>query len=151
MSAPRARSVPTRHAHRWRYRLRWALTGYSVVLILVLGWPTPTAPVVGTLGWANDLVRAAGAASWLDPQTMEFTANIALFVPFGLLLALVLRQGQWWVAMLGGFGVSMFAEVTQGLFLPGRSGTVSDVVANTTGTIIGTGIAVLLARRQPPL
>ena len=134
-------------ARRWRYRLRWALAGYSVVLALVLGWPTPTAPVVGTLGWANNLVRAVGASDRLHPQTIEFTANIALFVPFGLLLTLVLRHEQWWVAVLGGFGVSLFAEVSQALFLPGRSGTVSDVVANTAGTIIGTGIAVVHARK----
>jgi glycopeptide antibiotics resistance protein len=152
-TAPPSRSAYAHAMPDWtlthRHRLRWALAGYSAVLAYVLGWPTPTAPVVGTLGWVNDLVRLIGASDWADPPAIEFTANIALFVPFGLLLALVLRHGQWWVAVLGGFGVSLFAEVMQGLFLAGRSGTVSDVVANTAGTIIGAGIAVLLARRPP--
>ena len=138
-------------AHRYRRLLKWALAGYTAVLVLVLGWPTPTTPVVETLGWVNDIVARLSASAWVDPHAIEFTANIALFVPFGLLLSLVLRRGQGWVAVLAGFGFSLLAELTQGLFLPGRSGTLSDVIANTAGTVIGAGIAVLLTRRPPRL
>jgi len=133
-------------ALRDRRALRWALAGYTVVLAYVLGWPTPTPPVVGTLDVVVSQLNKLAAPAQVNPNAIEFVSNIALFVPFGLLLALVLRSGRWWVAILGGFGVSLVAEVGQGLWLPGRSGTVSDVIANTTGTIIGVGIAVLIGR-----
>jgi len=133
-------------ARRYRHALRWALAGYTVVLVLVLGWPTPTEPVLWTLGEVSGGVHDVGASAWVGAVDLEFAANTALFVPFGLLLALVLRRGRWWVAVLGGFGFSLLAEIAQGLLLQGRSGTLVDVVANTAGAVIGAGIAVLVTR-----
>ena len=130
-----------------RRALRWALAGYSVFVAVILGWRTPTTPVVDTLAVVSEQVRAIGAEAWLTDPRIEFLANVALFVPFGLLLAAVLRRDRWWWAVAGGFGYSLTAELLQWVFRPQRSGTVSDVVANTLGSLIGAGIAVLIVRR----
>jgi len=126
--------------------LRVALAAYTVVIALVLGWPTPTVPVVGTLELVSRWLREAGAPDWVGGSLLEFVCNIALFVPFGLLVALTLQRRPWWLAVLTGFTYSLVAELTQEFFLPHRSGTVSDVVANTTGTAIGVGAAWALLR-----
>jgi len=136
-------------AHRRRRALRSALAGYTVVLALVLGWPTPVdAPIAGTLRGVLGWLHARGVPAWVGYGEIEFAANIALFVPVGLLLTLVLRRGRWWVAVLGGCGLSLLTEVAQGSLRPQRFATVRDVVANTLGAVIGAGLAVLIARRQ---
>ncbi|MGV8965596.1 MAG: VanZ family protein [Cellulomonas sp.] len=127
--------------------LRWALAGYTVFVAVILGWRTPTTPVVDTLAVVSEQVRAIGAEGWLTDPRIEFLANIALFVPFGLLLAAVLRPTRWWWAVVAGFGYSLTAEIAQGIWRPQRSGTVSDVIANTLGALLGAGLAVLIARR----
>jgi len=126
--------------------LRVALAAYSVVVALVLGWPTPTVPVVGTLELVSRWLREAGAPDWVGGSLLEFVCNIALFVPFGALVALAVPRRPWWWAALTGFAFSLVAELTQEFFLPHRSGTVSDVVANTAGTAIGAGAAWALLR-----
>ena len=128
--------------------LRWALAGYTVFIAVILGWRTPTTPVVDTLAVVSEQVRAIGAEAWLTDPRVEFLANIALFVPFGLLLAAVLRPARWWWAVVAGLGYSLLAEVAQGVWRPQRSGTVSDVIANTLGSLVGAALAVLIARRR---
>lgn len=117
------------------------------MLALVLAWPTPTTPVMGTLTVVSGQMNELGASDRAQGSGLEFAANIALFVPFGLLLALVLPRQRWWLAVLGGLAVSSLAELVQEVFLPGRSGTVSDVVANTAGTVIGVGLSLAVAAR----
>ena len=126
--------------------VRVALAAYSVAVALVLGWPTPTVPVVGTLELVSRWLREAGAPDWVGGSLLEFVCNIALFVPFGALVALVAPRRPWWWAVLAGFTFSLVAELSQEFFLPHRSGTVSDVVANTAGTAIGAGAAWALVR-----
>ena len=121
--------------------MAWELAAYTTAMVLVLGWPTPTTPVVDTLAVVSHQVQAVGASGWLNDSQLEFLANIALFMPFGLLVTALLRRGSWWAAVLMGFGFSLTAELTQLLVLPQRSGTVSDVVANTLGTMLGAAIA----------
>jgi len=130
-----------------RRALTWALAAYTVVVAVVLGWRTPTTPVVDTLSVVSELVQAIGAEAWLTDPRIEFLANIALFVPFGLLLAAVLRPTRWWWAVVAGFGYSITAEIAQAIWRPQRSGTVSDVVANTLGTLLGAVVTALIARR----
>ena len=65
--------------------------------------------------------------------------NIILFTPLGALLALagVLRRWSW----LSGGVLSALIEGAQ-LFIPGRDASVDDVLTNTTGTILGSLVAV---------
>ena len=126
------------------------LVGYTAAVAFVLGWPTSVdAPIRGTIRHSLGRLHDLGLPTWVGYPEVELAANVALFVPFGLLLTLVLRRGRWWVAVLAGFGVSMLAEVAQKVLLPGRSGTPRDVLTNTVGTLIGAGIGALFALRRP--
>ncbi|HEY8717681.1 VanZ family protein [Pengzhenrongella sp.] len=135
--------------HLPRRGLAWALAGYAVVLTFVLGWPTPVdAPLHTTLLAALRWLHDQGLPSWIGYTEVEFSANISLFVPVGVLLTLALRREWWWVAVLAGFGFSTLAELAQGSLLPERFAMPRDVVANTLGTLLGSGLAVLISRRQ---
>ncbi len=72
----------------------------------------------------------------------ELLANIALFVPFGILLPLAFKA-KWWVTDLAGLGTTLTIELVQPLF--GRSCDIDDVIANTLGTVIGCAAAKLVS------
>jgi len=67
---------------------------------------------------------------------LEFTANIAMFVPFGILVPLAFARVPWFATLALGFATTLSIELVQST-LPSRFSTVSDVVANTLGTAIG--------------
>jgi len=118
---------------------------YLVALALIAFWPTPVDqgahdPLVSLLGW----LQRHGAPGWLSYNFVEFSANIALFVPVGLLGVILLGARHWWLAILAGFTASFCIELGQLLFLPARFATVNDVIANTLGTVIGTVLALML-------
>ena len=77
---------------------------------------------------------------------LEFVANIALFVPFGILVRLAFARPRWWAIALLGFASTVSIELIQ-LALPTRFSTVSDVVANTLGTLLGLLLVRLAFRR----
>ena len=99
-----------------------------------------------------DLVRTILA--WLNSHGIgltysvtEFLANIALFVPFGILVSLLWPRRSAWTVIALGLATSCAIELTQLLFLPHRVSDVRDLVANTLGTALGVGI-LLVARRR---
>lgn len=119
---------------------------YLVGLARVTLWPE-----FGT-GDAFDLVRTVLA--WLGSHGIaltysatEYTANIVLFVPFGVLVGLLTRLRPWTVVGLG-LATSTAIELTQLLFLPDRVADVRDLIANTLGTAVGAGILVVARRRS---
>ena len=61
---------------------------------------------------------------------MEFTANIAMFVPVGLLFLLLVGRRRWWLALAGGVALTCAIEFAQ-IFLPGRFSDVRDILANS--------------------
>lgn len=83
--------------------------------------------------------------AWITFDAVEFSANVLLFVPLGVLA--VAWRGRWWHGILLGLAVSAAIETTQLLFLPTRVADVRDVVANTLGAAVGVGIGALLSRR----
>ncbi len=99
-----------------------------------------------------DLVRTV--LGWIDsvgiPLTYsatEFLANIALFVPFGILVSLLRPRWPAWTVIALGLATSCAIELAQLLFLPHRVSDVRDLVANTLGTVVG--VAVVLVARRP--
>lgn len=81
------------------------------------------------------------------PQ-LEFSANVFLFVPFGVLVGVLFGRRRWAWAVALGCAASATIEGLQFALLPGRFGTVDDVIANTLGAIIGALIArAILTRR----
>lgn len=95
--------------------------------------------------WAGLL--SDGRLQWSETEVL---ANVALFVPVGFLLVLVLRR--WWPAVLVGVLGSLCIEVVQAAYLPLRVGTSADVVHNGYGVVIGALLAApyVLARRWAP-
>lgn len=68
----------------------------------------------------------------------DFIANLILFAPLGA--ALAIRQRSWKSAVIFGALFSAIIETTQYFFVPGRHASVTDVLANAAGVIIGYGI-----------
>jgi VanZ family protein len=100
-----------------------------------LSWPTHTEPT-----------------GKIDP--LEVIANVALFLPFGFLLHAkrMLRGRDYWtsaaVVLALGMLVSLSFESMQ-YFLPGRTSSLLDVLANASGTVLGIACQALWARLMP--
>ena len=94
--------------------------------------------------WAEALAGAPWTR-WITFDLLEFTANVALFAPAGVLGALWLGR-RWWLAIPLGLALSAAIETTQGLVLEGRLADVRDLVSNTVGTALG-ALAIAAARR----
>lgn len=132
-------------------RPQWLAVGavvYGLGLAVVGLWETPVDRNVAVLqlrpvAWA---VRVAE----LDPGTaydvIEFSANIVLFVPLGLLLLLIWPRARWWHATLFSAVTAGTIEILQELYRPERFATVRDVVANTIGGALG-ALLVVIGRR----
>lgn len=73
--------------------------------------------------------------------------NILLFLPFGLLSALLWRKFRWWKALLLGFDITLFIELWQ-LFI-GRTFDVDDLMLNTFGVLCGFWAALVFRRCFP--
>lgn len=129
---------------------RVLLVPYAIGLALIVWLPASIAGRV--TGIAFRIARYAsenfGIALSTSYTVFEFLANIALFVPFGLLLAAAWPRTSPWMVILIGYAVSATIELVQTL-LPSRYPTLSDVIANTLGTIIGCVAARLALRLSP--
>ncbi len=76
-------------------------------------------------------------------ESVEAGANVVMFVPFGVLVGLLVRR--WWAVVLLGAATSALIETVQ-RWLPTRYSTLQDVVMNTLGALVG--VAVLVAVRR---
>ncbi|GAA4139024.1 VanZ family protein [Leifsonia shinshuensis] len=133
---------------RIRTRATIGLLAYTVFVAAVGLWPTPVdRPFHPLLFRLLGTLAVVGIRPLDAYDVIEFTANIAFFVPPALLLVLIAGRRRWWIAPLAGLLASVAIELTQHFFLPARFGTVQDVIANTLGAVIGTGIGVLVAGR----
>jgi VanZ family protein len=124
---------------------RFILVPYLVALALIVFLPARDAGrVAGIVGWAADLVAMWGVPREPAAIVFEFLANLALFVPFGLLVSAAAPR--WSPLPVIGLGclVSITIELVQ-VGIPSRVPTVSDVIANTAGVAIGC-VAVLCCR-----
>ncbi|MGH1548230.1 VanZ family protein [Leifsonia poae] len=123
----------------------------AVYLLAVAGItldPVPGNPAGNPL--LRSLLRAVSAVpglGWVDYDVAEFTANVLLFVPMGLLFTLLLGVWRWWLAVAIGVFATLLIEFTQ-RFLPARVSDPRDLLANTLGTLIGVAIVALVARRR---
>lgn len=127
-----------------------ALLAYVVIVLVIVMWPTPVdADSRSTITTILRGLHRRGLFTFVEYHHIEYTANIGMFLPLGILLALWLGRRWWWGAMVACFVLSGTIETFQGLFLPSRYATFDDVIANTTGGVIGAliGAVILLALR----
>jgi len=113
---------------------------------LTLG-PQPEG-VGGVLQTLADGFAGVPATAWMTYAVLEFTANVALFVPFGLLWILWCGPRQAWIGGVAGLAMSVLIEATQALALPDRYPDVRDLIANGVGALLGALILAAVARRH---
>ncbi|WP_436699107.1 VanZ family protein [Nocardioides sp. BYT-33-1] len=117
------------------------LACYSVVVARL----TLADPAAGR--WAFDLADAAARRAShgrLDWSETEVIANVALFVPAGFLLAVLLGRPLLAAALT--VLASACIELAQQQFLPPRVPTLADVVHNGLGGLVGAILAAPLSR-----
>ncbi len=121
----------------------------SVGVIVLSPSPVDTG-AAGLLRRALAALHGRGVPTWLDYSFVEFSANIAMFVPLGLFFFILAPRGWRWLGPLVCLGLSSTIELTQLAVLPQRVASPYDVVANTSGALVGTVIAwgMLRARRR---
>jgi hypothetical protein len=126
---------------RSRLLLPALATAAGALVLVVLLAPQHTDLPIAWLSRSRLLGNAAngGTPLW---WTLEDGANIALFVPLGLALALRLRPLHAWLLATAG---SVLCETAQ-LWIPTRHASVLDVAMNAVGAAIGVTFAALHRR-----
>ncbi|WP_456786648.1 VanZ family protein [Cellulomonas sp. P5_C5] len=130
------------------------MSGRKRVVVALLAAVGVAAAVLVLNPWAlqdRAIVSLAGLTSVdLPPvltfRTAEVAANVALFVPLGLLSALLVPRNRWWAVLLALVTLSVGIETLQALGLPYRTASGMDVVTNSLGAAIGVGLATLVRR-----
>lgn len=113
----------------------------------LVGWLTLTPQLPGhqqNLIWQLALFfDRYEATEWITFNLLEFSANVALFIPFGIFFVLLLGRRRWWLAILLGVATTVTIELAQ-LVIPNRVSDPRDLLANSIGAIAGTLLALVL-------
>lgn len=117
-----------------------------IVIVVITFWPTPVdRPVHREISDALDQLHHAGVPSQMNYSFVEFSANVALFLPLGALIALLVMPPLWGVSGVLGLTLSLCVEFCQYLFLPQRFASPYDLASNTLGALLG-GVIVAIVR-----
>ncbi|TQJ29708.1 VanZ family protein [Microbacterium sp. SLBN-146] len=116
---------------------------YALALAAIAFWPVPI-----DRGIARLLRAISEAVPWLTYPRIEFGANVAMFVPLGILAGLILRR-RWILAVPLALAASGVIEVGQALFLTQRTASLLDVVANVLGAAFGAVLVGVTSRNMP--
>lgn len=101
-----------------------------------------------TFGEAVANTKRAGAPRWFTYGLIEALGNIALFIPLGILLAVVLARASWWRLLALSVLASACIEAGQLAFLAHRTASWTDIGLNALGAGIGLLAARLTQRRM---
>lgn len=113
-------------------------------------WPAPVdEPVADGLADVIAWLHAHGVPTWFGYRAIEASANVLMFVPFGVLLALLLPSRLRVLAVAVPVGLSLGVELAQAVWLPRRVATGWDVLMNSTGAALGAAVVSLAAGRRP--
>lgn len=122
---------------RWRRTSTW-VAGYAVVLALIAFWPQPVDSGAGALlKWITTHIPL------LTYARIEFGANILLFVPLGVGMALMLPALRYLVMPVA-LLTSLSIESVQGVLIDARTPSVFDIVANVSGAALGLVAVVVI-------
>lgn len=117
---------------------RSLLAAYLTCLALMAYWPSPVdRPVAGRLQAVLFALHAAGLPQLINYNFVEFASNILMFAPIGVLAALAFPAFQRGRIIMAAFLVSCCMEAGQLLFLHDRFPSAMDLVANTSGAMLG--------------
>lgn len=128
---------------------RLLLAPLSLGYLVAVGWMTLSArpygeDIDGVLDRLLEWLSRRPVTEWVTFLWLEFFANVAMFVPLGVFVVLWFGVRRWWLAPLIGFGLSAAIEIAQLQFLPSRFADPRDLVANTTGAILGAAAMAFL-------
>lgn len=140
---------------RSRGRVTLARASVAAVLALYVGGVVANTvfPVFIHLGtWPDRGPRPL--ALWLVPFVgygiEDALVNVAVFVPLGVLVPLLVARPNWWRVTAVVAGASLAIELTQmataGLAFGGHIADVNDWMTNVLGGVIGYGLFVLVTR-----
>lgn len=90
-----------------------------------------------------DVLWEHPATDWVTYDGVEFSANIAMFLPIGLFFLLLFGRKRWWLAIMVPFLMTLGIETAQ-IWIPGRVSDVRDVISNTTGAIVGVLVGLVI-------
>ena len=116
------------------------LVFYGAALAVIAFWPTPVDR--DATGLLREIARVVPLLTY---DVVEFTANVALFMPLGVLLALALPRRRALVVPVA-LAVTMIIELGQAAFLAERTASLRDIFANTLGAALGLLIVVIAER-----
>jgi glycopeptide antibiotics resistance protein len=124
------------------------LTAATALYLAAVAWitlgPQPIALVrAGGVWRLLGLFQRHSSTAWITYPTIEFAANVLMFVPIGLFLLLLFGRRLWWLAVIMGVLLSSLIEFTQ-LFLPSRVSDVRDLTSNSLGALIGVLAALVI-------
>ena len=128
-----------------RRPLRFVALAYAAVALWVTVGPAPWRTSGNQLdgGILNPDAWTA-QVTWTTGYLSEMAFNVALFVPVGLLAALLIPRRRWPLALVAGFAFTTLIELVQVPELD-RVSDPRDLVMNTSGAVLGV-ILVLVAR-----
>ncbi len=129
------------HRHPFLSLTTFAYLGFVGWVTLTPSSHAPTASVLVAKVLAR--LQQIEELSWLTYDRAEFLANIALFVPVGLFLLLLVGSRFWWVAGFAAFLMTTAIETVQ-RSIPGRFSDERDIVANTAGALLGILLGLVL-------
>ncbi|MGF2948842.1 VanZ family protein [Microbacterium alcoholitolerans] len=144
--------MPDRRTPPFAIAARSLLVPYVVGVALIVWLPASAAGRVTGIAFriARYVSENYGISYATSATAFEFLANIALFVPLGLLLVAGWPRSNAWIVLLIGYSASVTIELVQTM-LPSRYPTLSDVIANTLGTAIGCLVVRLFVQRRAAL
>ena len=123
------------------------LSVVTLAYMALVGWltltPLSTGLESGLLWRVADLLAQYPATEWFTFMRLEFLANIALFIPFGVFLVLLFGRRMWWLAIVLGVVMTLGIEFAQ-QFIPNRVPDTRDLVSNSLGAVIGAVLALAL-------
>jgi glycopeptide antibiotics resistance protein len=121
------------------------LVACIAAVLLATMWPTPLDHGYATsIDKFLSVLHRNGVPQWFGYNKLEFFANVVMFIPLGFLVTMLLPGKVWWLALVLCPALSVGIEFAQGALLSARFATVSDVIANSIGAVIGAIFAVLL-------
>lgn len=123
---------------------------YLVLLVWLVMWKFEAPWTADGSGRSIKLVPYVATASAGASSFSEVIENIAIFVPFGVYLALLAPTWRWWSGLAVIAGTSVLFEISQYVLAAGRSDT-ADVIDNAAGGFLGIVLVILLRRRARAL
>lgn len=128
---------------------RLLLAPLSLGYLVAVGWMTLSVrpygeDIGGVVHRLLEWLSRRPVTEWVTFRWLEFFANIAMFVPLGVFVVLWFGVRRWWLAPPIGFALSAAIEIAQLQLLPSRFADPRDLVANTTGAVLGAAAMVFL-------